>query len=88
MKKIKILAVITAALVLFGVYFSSAFAFGDGLNDLEMMGTVGHALVMGNAGPELKALAVNSLRRAFVSEARKAELIAALERDWEELGKQ
>ena len=34
MKKIKVLAVITAAIMLFGVYFTSAFAFGDGLNAL------------------------------------------------------
>ena len=34
MKKIKVLAVITAALVLFGVYFTSASALGDGLSAL------------------------------------------------------
>ncbi|MCR5756376.1 MAG: HAD family hydrolase [Selenomonas sp.] len=39
----------------------ASYAFGDGLNDLEMMDTVGHALVMGNAGPELKALAEHVL---------------------------
>ncbi len=31
-----------------------SYAFGDGLNDLEMMDTVGTALVMGNGQPELK----------------------------------
>ena len=40
---------------------AESYAFGDGLNDLEMMGTVGHALVMGNAGPELKSLAEHIL---------------------------
>ena len=39
----------------------NSFAFGDGMNDMEMMGTVGHALVMGNAGPELKSLAEHVL---------------------------
>lgn len=34
-----------------------SFAFGDGLNDLEMMDAVGTSLVMGNAGNELKAKA-------------------------------
>ncbi len=38
-----------------------SYAFGDGLNDIEMMETVGHALVMGNAGPELKSLAEHVL---------------------------
>ena len=35
----------------------ASYAFGDGLNDLEMMDTVGTSLVMGNAGNELKAKA-------------------------------
>ncbi|BAL83690.1 putative hydrolase [Selenomonas ruminantium subsp. lactilytica TAM6421] len=43
------------------VPLENSYAFGDGLNDLEMMGTVGHALVMGNAGPELKSLAEHVL---------------------------
>ena len=34
MRKTKIIAVITAALVLFGVYFTSAFAFGDGFSNI------------------------------------------------------
>lgn len=42
------------------------------------------AACWGFGAAELKALAVNSLRRAFVGEARKAELVAALERAWEE----
>ena len=32
-------------------------AFGDGLNDLEMMGAAGFGIAMGNAAPELKAAA-------------------------------
>lgn len=43
MKRVKILAVITAALVLFSVYFSTAFAFGDGLSALgEYFGLSGN----------------------------------------------
>lgn len=43
MRKTKIIAVITAALVLFGVYFTSAFAFGDGLNAIgEYFGLSGN----------------------------------------------
>ena len=34
-----------------------AIAFGDGLNDIEMMTTVGTSLVMDNARPQLKAIA-------------------------------
>lgn len=34
-----------------------SYAFGDGLNDIEMMSTVGNSMVMGNAAPELKAKA-------------------------------
>ncbi|PFN82320.1 hydrolase Cof [Bacillus sp. AFS076308] len=35
----------------------SAFAFGDGLNDIEMLTTVGTGVAMGNAVPEAKAAA-------------------------------
>ena len=34
-----------------------SFAFGDGLNDIEMMEAVGTSLVMGNARPQLKEIA-------------------------------
>lgn len=37
-----------------GIDRADSYAFGDGLNDIEMMDTVGHALVMGNGVPELK----------------------------------
>ena len=40
---------------------ADSYAFGDGLNDIEMMETVGHSLVMGNAGRELKARAEHVL---------------------------
>ena len=30
------------------------YAFGDGLNDIEMLGTVGHGIAMGNALDEVK----------------------------------
>lgn len=36
---------------------SQAMAFGDGNNDLEMLQTVGTGIAMGNASPELKAIA-------------------------------
>lgn len=41
----------------FGFTIENAMAFGDGLNDLEMLSTVGYGVAMGNAEPELKALA-------------------------------
>ena len=40
-----------------GIPAADSCAFGDGLNDLEMMDAVGTSLVMGNAGNELKAKA-------------------------------
>ena len=39
------------------VPLAESYAFGDGLNDIEMMSTVGNSMVMGNAEPELKAKA-------------------------------
>lgn len=35
----------------------NSYAFGDGLNDIEMLQEVGHGIAMGNAVPELKAVA-------------------------------
>ena len=35
----------------------NAVAFGDGLNDLEMLKAVGFGVAMGNAHPQLKAVA-------------------------------
>ena len=52
---------IQQALHYMNIPIEASYAFGDGLNDLEMMSTVGHPLVMGNAGPELKALAEHIL---------------------------
>lgn len=52
---------IQQALQYMDIPLANSYAFGDGLNDIEMMGTVGHALVMGNAGAELKALAEHVL---------------------------
>lgn len=40
-----------------GLKPDEAAAFGDGLNDMEMMQLVGHAVVMGNGCDELKAVA-------------------------------
>jgi Cof subfamily protein (haloacid dehalogenase superfamily) len=37
----------------------NSYAFGDGLNDLEMFQEVGNAIAMGNAVPELKAVATS-----------------------------
>ena len=41
----------------FGFGIENAMAFGDGLNDVEMLETVGFGVAMGNAEPELKPLA-------------------------------
>ena len=48
---------IERALEHLGIPAADSCAFGDGLNDLEMMDAVGTSLVMGNAGNELKAKA-------------------------------
>lgn len=48
---------IRAALDALGMQAADAMAFGDGPNDLEMMEAVGFGVAMGNAVPELKALA-------------------------------
>ena len=45
------------ALDALGIPVEESYAFGDGLNDIEMMQIVGHALVMGNARPQVKAVA-------------------------------
>ena len=34
-----------------------SYAFGDGMNDIEMLGLVGHGVAMGNADPRVKAIA-------------------------------
>ena len=41
----------------FGFSIENAMAFGDGLNDVEMLENVGFGVAMGNAEPELKPLA-------------------------------
>ncbi|WP_373767299.1 Cof-type HAD-IIB family hydrolase [Glaesserella sp.] len=41
----------------FGFGIENAMAFGDGLNDLEMLSAVGFGVAMGNAEPELKTVA-------------------------------
>ncbi|OOR93522.1 hydrolase [Moraxella caviae] len=48
---------IQAVLDALGLDFSEAMAFGDGLNDLEMLQAVGTGVAMGNAHPNLKAVA-------------------------------
>ena len=45
------------ALAALGIPVEHSYAFGDGLNDIEMMQTVGHALVMENARPQVKEVA-------------------------------
>ena len=52
---------ILEALRYMNIPVTDSYAFGDGLNDIEMMETAGHSLVMGNAGPELKARAEHVL---------------------------
>jgi Cof subfamily protein (haloacid dehalogenase superfamily) len=39
-----------------GIDLKDTIAFGDGLNDLEMLSTVGKGFIMGNGSPRLKAL--------------------------------
>lgn len=48
---------IAAALNKLGIDISESMAFGDGLNDVDMIAAVGFGVAMGNAEPELKALA-------------------------------
>ena len=45
------------ALEYLNIPIENSFAFGDGLNDLEMIQTVGCGCAMGNGNPKLKALA-------------------------------
>ena len=45
------------ALKYLGIPVQDSIAFGDGLNDIEMMQTVGTAVAMGNAQPAVKAIA-------------------------------
>ncbi|QDJ13650.1 hydrolase [Mergibacter septicus] len=40
-----------------GLSMKNVIAFGDGLNDIEMLTSVGYGVAMGNACPELKAVA-------------------------------
>lgn len=41
----------------YGLTKEDAMAFGDGNNDIEMFQAVGHSVAMGNASPDLKAIA-------------------------------
>ncbi len=41
----------------YGFSKQEAIAFGDGRNDIEMLGAVGMGIAMGNAGDEVKAIA-------------------------------
>lgn len=40
-----------------GLKREDSYAFGDGMNDLEMLTLVGHGVAMGNADPRVKAIA-------------------------------
>lgn len=48
---------IRAVLDKLGLSMAEAWAFGDGLNDIEMLGAVGFGVAMGNAHDDLKAVA-------------------------------
>ncbi len=48
---------IKAVLRTLGLSMTDAWAFGDGLNDIEMLSAVGFGVAMGNAHPDLKAIA-------------------------------
>ncbi|MEG0069350.1 MAG: Cof-type HAD-IIB family hydrolase [Cetobacterium sp.] len=43
-----------------GISLDETIAFGDGLNDLEMLSSVGEGFIMGNGSPRLKALLPNN----------------------------
>ncbi|MHA4989200.1 Cof-type HAD-IIB family hydrolase [Cetobacterium somerae] len=43
-----------------GIDLKETIAFGDGLNDLEMLSSVGKGFIMGNGSPRLKALLPNN----------------------------
>ena len=45
------------ALESLGIPVAESFAFGDGVNDIEMMQTVGLSIAMGNAQPQVKEIA-------------------------------
>lgn len=47
---------ISDAMAYFGFNMENAMAFGDGLNDIEMLKAVGVGVAMGNAHPDLKAV--------------------------------
>ena len=49
------------ALEYLDIAIENSFAFGDGLNDLEMIQTVGCGCAMGNGNPKLKALAKHTV---------------------------
>ena len=48
---------IRTAIEKLGIEMKDVMAFGDGLNDIEMMKTVGFGVAMGNGHPDLKAVA-------------------------------
>ena len=48
---------IQTALQKLGLKMADAMAFGDAHNDMEMLQTVGFGVAMGNAVPEIKAIA-------------------------------
>ncbi|MGL5269476.1 MAG: Cof-type HAD-IIB family hydrolase [Selenomonadaceae bacterium] len=42
-----------------GIALENSYAFGDGKNDMEMLGTVKHSFAMGNAAAEVQAIAAH-----------------------------
>ena len=48
---------VKSVLAYYGFSKQEAIAFGDGRNDIEMLGAVGTVIAMGNAGDEVKAIA-------------------------------
>lgn len=60
-------AAISSILEQHDIPLSAAIAFGDGMNDYEMLSIVGHGVVMGNAHDRLK-LALPDLPRAGVND--------------------
>lgn len=56
----------------FNIKTENSYAFGDGLNDIEMIQEVGHGIAMGNAVPELKAVANHICGNVFEDGLAKA----------------
>ena len=60
-----------------GLTMADCMAFGDAMNDKEMLGAVGHGVVMGNALPQLKSRC-RSYRLSAIASNRRWPTITTL----------